>query len=73
MIIILFLFLVVGLIQELSDAHDQGDHSKVLMNALIDHQICALLVQNLDRLDEQVKEDSDGVFNTLCKFLFPLK
>lgn len=31
----------------------------------MDGQVIALLVQNLDRLDENVKEDSDGVHNTL--------
>lgn len=27
----------------------------------------ALLVQNMERLDEQVKEEADGVYNTLGK------
>ena len=34
----------------------------------LDGQIVALLVQNLERLNESVKEDSDGVHNTLGKF-----
>ena len=34
----------------------------------MDGQVIALLVQNLDRLDENVKEDSDGVHNTLGLF-----
>lgn len=29
----------------------------------------ALLVQNLERLDESVKEEADGVHNTLGKWL----
>ena len=29
------------------------------------NQISALLVQNLDRLNESVKEESDGIHNTL--------
>lgn len=29
----------------------------------------ALLAQNLDRLDENIKEDSDGVHNTLGQLL----
>ena len=28
-------------------------------------QVIALLVQNLERLDENVKEEADGVHNTL--------
>jgi len=31
----------------------------------------ALLVQNLERLDESVKEEADGVHNTLGKWLLP--
>ena len=31
----------------------------------MDGQVIALLVQNLERLDESVKEESDGVHNTL--------
>lgn len=27
----------------------------------------ALLVQNMERLDEQVKEEADGIYNTLGK------
>ena len=30
-------------------------------------QIVAVLVQNLDRLDESLKEESEGVHNTLGK------
>ena len=29
------------------------------------HQVCSLLVNNLDRLDESVKEEAEGVHNTL--------
>lgn len=31
----------------------------------LDGQVVALLVQNMERLDETVKEESDGVHNTL--------
>lgn len=31
----------------------------------VDGQVVALLVQNLERLDESVKEEADGVHNTL--------
>ena len=51
----------------------------VYISLQLDGQVIALLVQNLDRLDENVKEDSDGVHNTLglyCSYLaykkFPL-
>ena len=33
----------------------------------VDGQVVALLVQNLERLDESVKEEADGVHNTLGK------
>lgn len=35
------------------------------MEALLSQQICPLLVQNLERLDDSVKEESDGIHNTL--------
>ena len=31
----------------------------------LEGQVVALLVQNMERLDEQVKEEADGVYNTL--------
>jgi len=36
-----------------------------LIQALVANQISALIVQNLDRLNENVKEESDGIHNTL--------
>lgn len=36
-------------------------------DAQVDGQVVALLVQNLERLDESVKEEADGVHNTLGK------
>ena len=33
----------------------------------MDGQVIAMLVQNMERLDENVKEESDGVHNTLCE------
>lgn len=62
---------IVDLIQELTDVdilHESEDGADALIDALLEQQICALLVQNLDRLDETVKEESDGVFNTLAIF-----
>uniref|UniRef100_A0AAA9TUE0 Catenin beta like 1 n=1 Tax=Bos taurus TaxID=9913 RepID=A0AAA9TUE0_BOVIN len=37
-----------------------------LYHLLVDGQVVALLVQNLERLDESVKEEADGVHNTLA-------
>ena len=59
---------VVHLIQELTDMDnaDELEETSVLLNALMDQQIIALLVSNLDRLDEDVKEESEGVYNSLA-------
>ncbi|KAM9120896.1 beta-catenin-like protein 1 [Pangshura tecta] len=60
---------VVDLLQELTDIdtlHESEDGAEVLIDALVDGQVVALLVQNLERLDEGVKEEADGVHNTLA-------
>ncbi|KAJ1528860.1 hypothetical protein ONE63_007232 [Megalurothrips usitatus] len=62
---------VVDLLQELSDVdilHESKEGADALMEALISQQICPLLVQNLERLDDSVKEESDGIHNTLAVF-----
>lgn len=62
---------VVDLLQELTDVdilNESLDGAEVLIDALRKQQMCALLVQNLDRMDESVKEESDGVHNTLAIF-----
>lgn len=54
--------------QELTDVdilHESEEGAEAMTDALLEHQVLALLVQNLDRLDESVKEESDGVHNTL--------
>lgn len=59
---------IVDLLQELTDVdimHESLDGADVLIEAVRDQQITALLVQNLERLNETVKEESDGVHNTL--------
>jgi beta-catenin-like protein 1 len=56
---------VVDLLQELTDAIT-NEHGSVLIDKLLDEQIISLLVQNMERLDEKVSEDSDGVHNTLA-------
>ncbi|CAG5107037.1 Similar to Ctnnbl1: Beta-catenin-like protein 1 (Mus musculus) [Cotesia congregata] len=62
---------VVDLLQDLTDAdvlQESQEGADALIDALLDQQVSALLVQNLDRLDETVKEEGDGVFNTLAIF-----
>lgn len=59
---------VVNLLQELTDIdtlNESQDEAAVLIDALLDQQVCALLVHNLDRLNEAQTEESDGVHNTL--------
>nr|XP_061802172.1 beta-catenin-like protein 1 [Nerophis lumbriciformis] len=60
---------VVDLLQELTDIdtlNESEEGAEVLIDALLEGQVVALLVQNMERLDEQVKEEADGVFNTLA-------
>uniref|UniRef100_A0AAX7UJJ1 Beta-catenin-like protein 1 n=1 Tax=Astatotilapia calliptera TaxID=8154 RepID=A0AAX7UJJ1_ASTCA len=60
---------VVDLLQELTDIdtlHESEDGAEVLIDALLEGQVVALLVQNMERLDEQVKEEADGIYNTLA-------
>lgn len=59
---------VVNLLQELTDIdtlNESQDEAAVLIDALLDQQVCALLVHNLDRLNEAQAEESEGVHNTL--------
>lgn len=46
--------------------HESEEGAEALTDALLEHQVVALLVQNLERLDEAVKEEADGVHNTLA-------
>ncbi|CAN9515840.1 unnamed protein product [Ophioblennius macclurei] len=60
---------VVDLLQELTDIdtlHESEEGAEVLIDALLEGQVVALLVQNMERLDEQVKEEADGIYNTLA-------
>lgn len=60
---------VISLLQELTDVDtstDSEDQAKVLIDALAEQQIISLLVQNLERLDENVKEEADGIHNSLA-------
>ncbi|XP_001604182.2 beta-catenin-like protein 1 [Nasonia vitripennis] len=62
---------VVDLLQELTESdvyNEAAEEADTLIDALLQQQVFALLVQNLDRLDETISEESDGVFNTLAIF-----
>lgn len=58
---------VVALLQELTDLDDIQEINDVslLLEALLNGQVIALLVTNMERLDESVKEEADGVYNSL--------
>lgn len=51
--------------------HESKEGADALIDALLDQQVCSLLVQNLERLDETIREEADGVHNTLgmCTFV----
>merc|ERR1719394_746316 len=58
----------VEVLQEVTDVdtmNESDEGAEIMLQALIDNQVISLLVSNLDRLDETVKEESDGVHNTL--------
>ncbi|XP_066527913.1 beta-catenin-like protein 1 [Hoplias malabaricus] len=60
---------VVDLLQELTDIdtlHESEEGAEVLIDSLLEGQVVALLVQNMERLDETTKEEADGVHNTLA-------
>jgi len=60
---------VVDLLQELTDIDamtGSEEGATALIQALLDNQVCALLVSNIERLDETVKEEADGVHNSLA-------
>lgn len=60
---------VVSLLQELTDVgqlEDSDEGAETLMNALLEQQLIALLVQVLEKLDEKVREEAEGVYNALA-------
>ncbi|UJR28184.1 hypothetical protein I4U23_009437 [Adineta vaga] len=60
---------VISLIQELTDVDtltESEEQAAFLIDALAEQQIVSLLVQNMDRLDENVKEEADGIHNSLA-------
>uniref|UniRef100_A0A673N201 Beta-catenin-like protein 1 n=1 Tax=Sinocyclocheilus rhinocerous TaxID=307959 RepID=A0A673N201_9TELE len=64
-----YFIVVVDLLQELTDIdtlHESEEGAEVLIDTLLEGQVVALMVQNMERLDETVKEEADGVYNTLA-------
>ncbi|XP_065887853.1 beta-catenin-like protein 1 [Dysidea avara] len=60
---------VVSLLQELTDIdqlEESEEGAESLMAALLEQQIVALLVQVLEKLDEKVREEAEGVHNVLA-------
>ncbi|KAL0589227.1 Beta-catenin-like protein 1 [Plecturocebus cupreus] len=58
----------VDLSQELTDVdivYESKEGTEVLINALVVGLVIVLLVRNVERLDESVKEEDDGIHNTL--------
>lgn len=60
---------VVDLIQEMTDVdtlNENDEAATAFTDVMVDGQIVAILVQNMERLDENNKEEADGVHNTLA-------
>ncbi|XP_067615738.1 beta-catenin-like protein 1 [Eurosta solidaginis] len=60
---------IIDLLQEVTDVDILGetsDGAEVLIEALRKQQVCALLVQNMERFNEEIKEETDGVHNSLA-------
>ncbi len=60
---------IINLINELVDAETiaSEEESIILIDSLIDNHVLAELVSNLDRLNEEQKEDAQAVYNTLVR------
>jgi len=59
---------VLDLIQELTDVdtmNESEEGAESLIQTLVDNQVFALMIAAFDRLDESVKEESDGVHNAM--------
>ncbi|XP_041376012.1 beta-catenin-like protein 1 [Gigantopelta aegis] len=60
---------VVDLIQELTDVdtlNESEEGATALIDGLLEGQVVAILMSNIERLDESIKEEADGVHNTLA-------
>ncbi|PIK43406.1 putative beta-catenin-like protein 1 [Apostichopus japonicus] len=59
---------VVDLLQELTDVDiltENEEDAGILIDALLEEQVVATLITNLERLDDNVKEEANGMHNTL--------
>eukprot|EP01134_Creolimax_fragrantissima_P000266 CFRG0266T1 len=59
----------VALLNEMLDADtlsESPEDAEVLLNAMHNAQLLPLLFQNLERMNEELKDDADGVHNTLA-------
>jgi beta-catenin-like protein 1 len=62
---------ILNLLQEVTDVdilHENEEATSALIDNMLDQQGISLLTQNLDRLDEANRDESDGVHNTLAIF-----
>lgn len=59
---------IVNLLQELTDIdslNESQEEASYLIDSLLEQQICSLLVHNMERLDENQREEADGIHNSL--------
>ena len=59
----------VEVLQELTDVdtmQESEEGAEALLESLLANQCCSLMVTNMERLDETVKEEAEGVHNTLA-------
>lgn len=57
---------VVDLLQELTDVDNENEEgAENLIDGLMEGQCTSLFVQNMERLDESIKEEAEGIHNTL--------
>merc|ERR1719445_2324948 len=59
----------VEVLQELTDVdtlQESEEGAEALLGSLLENQVCSLMVTNMERLDETVKEEVEGVHNTLA-------
>jgi len=59
---------VFDLLQELTDVdtmNESEEGAEALIQSLIDNQVFSLMIASIERLDESVKEEADGVHNAL--------
>lgn len=50
---------------EVDTLNENDEGADALLDVLLEGQVTALMIQNMDRLDESVKEEADGVYNSL--------